>query len=62
MMNQQFKLKLRKLSHQLDPVVTVGSNELTEAVQAEIDRSLDAHELIKIRINARDKEHRQQMT
>jgi putative YhbY family RNA-binding protein len=33
-------------------VVIVGGDGLTEAVIAEIDRSLKSHELIKVRANA----------
>lgn len=50
---------LRKLAHHLKPVVIIGNAGLTENVLAEIDHALDHHELIKIRINAGDKEERQ---
>ena len=43
--------KLKGLAHTLDPVVIVGGDGLTEAVIAEIDRSLRSHELIKVRVN-----------
>lgn len=36
--------------HTLKPVVMIGNKGLTEAVQAEINRALDDHELIKIKI------------
>lgn len=45
-------------SHQLKPVVIIGDNGLTNAVIAEIETALTAHELIKIRINAGDREER----
>jgi RNA-binding protein len=41
---------LRALAHQLHPVVMIGSNGLTESVLQEIDKSLMAHELIKIKV------------
>lgn len=44
------KKVLRKNSYSLKPVVIIGQNGLSEAVIAEIDASLNAHELIKIRI------------
>lgn len=44
---QRRELKAR--AHKLEPVVTIGNKGLTEAVLAEIDRALKAHELVKIR-------------
>ncbi|CAG2151072.1 RNA-binding protein [compost metagenome] len=41
---------LRARAHGLNPVVMVGAEGLTRAVLAEIDRSLAAHDLIKIRV------------
>ncbi len=41
--------KLRGLAHDLKPVVQIGKNGLNESVLVEIDRSLDGHELIKVR-------------
>lgn len=48
--------------HKLKPIVTIGSKGLTDAVQLEIDRALEDHELIKIRIVGGDKEYRGQIT
>jgi RNA-binding protein len=41
--------ELRAEAHQLSPVVIIGDKGLTDEVLAEIDRSLKAHELIKVR-------------
>jgi RNA-binding protein len=43
---------LRGLAHPLEPVVRVGHKGVTEAVLAETRRALEAHELIKVRIEA----------
>ncbi len=40
---------LRGLAHTLQPVVMIGGNGLTAAVQKEIDLALASHELIKIK-------------
>ena len=40
----------RAEAHHLDPVVLVGGDGLTPAVQKEIDAALNAHGLIKVRI------------
>lgn len=42
--------ELRSRAHGLNPVVMIGAEGLTPAVLAEIDRSLAAHDLIKIRV------------
>ncbi len=46
---------LRARAHKLHPVVLVGENGLTDQVLLEIDRSLAAHELIKIRVAGADR-------
>jgi len=48
--------ELRAEAHKLSPVVIIGDKGLTDEVIAEIDRSLKAHELIKVRAatNVRD--------
>lgn len=52
---------LRALAHNLSPVVLVGNNGLTESVLREIEVSLNAHELIKIKVFGDDRELRLQM-
>ncbi len=41
---------LRSLAHDLDPVLMVGHQGITDAVLKELDRVLEAHELIKVRL------------
>jgi RNA-binding protein len=53
--------RLRAESHQLKPVVMIGQNGLTEAVQNEIEIAIEHHELIKIRIPASEKPIKKQM-
>ena len=50
--------ELRSEAHALNPVVIIGAEGLTKAVLAEIDRSLAAHGLIKIRVFGDDREAR----
>ncbi len=52
------KKALRKKAHSLKPVVMIGKHGLTDAVLAEIDIALNAHELIKVRIRGADKNKR----
>ena len=49
------KKALRKKAHSLKPVVMIGQHGLTDAVLAEVDVALNAHELIKVRIRGADK-------
>ncbi len=59
----QSQLKqLRRLGHALKPVVLTGSAGLTDAVLAEIERALDDHELIKVKLAGASKEERREMT
>jgi RNA-binding protein len=41
---------LKARAHALQPVVLVGRGGITPSVQAEVERSLSAHELIKVRV------------
>ena len=52
------KKELRKKAYSLKPFVMIGQHGLTDAVLAEIDVALNAHELIKIRIRGGDKNKR----
>jgi len=49
------KKELRKKAHALKPVVMIGQHGLTDAVLAEIDLALNAHELIKVRVRGSEK-------
>ena len=50
--------ELRAQAHGLNPVVMVGESGLTESVMKEIDKSLNAHGLIKVRVFGDDREER----
>lgn len=60
-LNQFQKRHLRQLAHDLRPVVQTGGRGLTEAVLAEMDRALQDHELIKVRLVADDRQQRREM-
>jgi putative YhbY family RNA-binding protein len=50
--------ELKARAHALHPVVLIGDAGLTPSVLAEIDRSLTAHELIKVRVAGDDRDAR----
>jgi putative YhbY family RNA-binding protein len=49
---------LKARAHALEPVVHVGGSGVTDAVIAEVDRALTAHELIKVKIGADERDQR----
>lgn len=51
----------RANAHHLDPVVLIGGDGLTAAVQKEVDAALNAHGLIKVRVFSDDRTAREQM-
>jgi RNA-binding protein len=52
---------LRGLAHNLNPVVMIGNNGMTDNVIKEIELNLNAHELIKIKVASDDRALRLQM-
>jgi putative YhbY family RNA-binding protein len=52
---------LKARAHPLEPTVHVGHGGLTDSVAAEIDRALAAHELIKVKVAAADRDAREAM-
>lgn len=55
------KRQLKQQAHHLKPVIIIGSKGLTDQVNKEIDIALEAHELLKIKINDHDKDDIKQM-
>jgi RNA-binding protein len=49
---------LKARAHALEPFVQVGQAGVTPRLMAEVDRALAAHELIKVRIDAVDRQER----
>jgi RNA-binding protein len=52
---------LKGLAHPLSPVVRVGKGGATAAVVTEAKKSLEAHELIKVRIEAEESAARKEI-
>ena len=60
-LTSQERSALRAAAHPLHPVVLIGDRGLTAAVLEEIDRTLGAHELIKIRVAGAERADRNAM-
>ena len=64
LLNENFTLdnrllkQYRAIAHKLNPVVTVGGQGLTNGIQNELERALNDHELVKIKVNVGDREAR----
>ena len=52
------RVHLKSRAHALEPVVHIGNAGVTEAVIAEIERALTAHELIKVRAGGQARDER----
>jgi RNA-binding protein len=59
---QTDKKYLRTIAHSLSPVVTLAQKGLTENVSRELERALNEHELIKVKIFAADRDARREIT
>jgi RNA-binding protein len=55
------KQYLRRMAHDMKPVVQIGKNGLTDQVHTAIDHELSAHELIKVKF-VDFKEQRKELT
>ena len=58
--NRQIRF-LRAQAHSMKPVVLIGGAGLTDNVINEINQALDDHELIKVRVNADDRDSKSAM-
>ena len=56
------KKHLRRLGHNLKPVVTIAGKGLTENVGTELERALGDHELIKVKLSVGDRDAKKAMT
>lgn len=50
--------RLKGIGHELKPIVMIGNNGITPAIVDEIDRALNDHELIKVKLPAGSKHDR----
>lgn len=48
----------RAIAHNLKPIIIIGDKGLSEGLMQELDRALDDHELIKVKVASNDREAR----
>lgn len=48
-LNERQKKFIRRIGHQMHPLVTLGQAGLTAAVTAEMEAALNAHEIVKVK-------------
>ncbi|MGH8670153.1 MAG: YhbY family RNA-binding protein [Burkholderiales bacterium] len=58
MLTSSERKALKARAHKLEPVVQIGAKGLTDDVVAEIERALQAHELIKVRAGGLERDER----
>ncbi len=51
----------RTIAHNLKPIIIIGDKGLSEGLMQELDRALNDHELIKIKVASTDREARQEI-
>jgi RNA-binding protein len=56
------KKQFRSIGHKLNPIVTIAGNGLSDGVLLELNRALDDHELIKVKLSIEDRDDRKAMT
>jgi RNA-binding protein len=50
------KKRFRSIGHSLKPIVTVAQKGLTDNIKAELNRALNEHELIKVKVVVESRE------
>ncbi|QJQ95412.1 MULTISPECIES: ribosome assembly RNA-binding protein YhbY [Halomonadaceae] len=60
-LSQAQKKAFRSIGHHLNPVVTVSENGISEGVIAELERALNDHELVKIKLAIAERDERSAM-
>ncbi|ERP90339.1 MAG: YhbY family RNA-binding protein [Pseudomonadales bacterium] len=50
--------RLRRIGHHLKAILIIGDKGLTESVQEELNSRLEDHELMKVKVNAENRDDR----
>lgn len=60
-LSTETKKHYRTIGHGLNPIVTIAGNGLSDGVVAELERALNDHELIKVKLAINDREERKEL-
>ncbi len=60
-LDQPRKKQMRSIGHHLNPIVTVSEKGLSEGLHLELERALDDHELIKVKLALGDPASRREL-
>jgi len=55
-LSQDQKKRFRSIAHHLKPVVMIAEKGISEGVLAELERALEDHELIKLKVNVLERD------
>lgn len=59
--NPERKKQFRTIGHKLNPIVTIAGKGLSDGVLAELNRALDDHELIKVKLGIAERDERKEL-
>jgi RNA-binding protein len=59
--NTERKKQFRTIGHKLNPIVTIAGNGLSVGVITELNRALDDHELIKVKLGLAERDERKEV-
>ena len=60
-LNKQEISRFRQIGHKLKPIVSIGTKGLTESLLVELQRALEDHELIKVKVSAENREDKKKV-
>lgn len=60
-LDQSRKKQLRAIGHQLHPIVMISERGVSEGVNLELERALEDHELIKVKLALADPADRREL-
>ena len=55
------KKYLRGIAHNINPMIIIGANGVTESLMKELESTLEHHEILKIRMASADRDDRKQI-
>ena len=55
------KKYLRGIAHNINPMIIIGANGVTESLMKELESTLEHHEILKIKMASADRDDRKQI-